>query len=110
MLKCILKRKMGILDNNNLTSFQKKVYTVVKRIPRGQTRTYAWAAKRVGKPGASRAVGQALKKNPFPLIVPCHRVTHASGAIDKYAFGDDLKRRLLELEREGYAGRDKSKT
>ncbi len=100
---------MGKLDNNNLTSFQKKVYTVVKRIPRGQTRTYAWAAKRVGKPGASRAVGQALNKNPFPLIVPCHRVSHTGGALGKYAFGDGLKRRLLELERKGYARRNKSK-
>ena len=83
---------------------------MVKRIPLGQTRTYAWVARKVGELGANRAVGQALNKNPFPLIVPCHRVVYASGALGKYAFGDDLKRRLLELEREGYARRDKSKT
>ncbi len=94
----------------HLTSFQKKVYTVVRRIPRGETRTYAWLAKKAGKPGASRAVGQVLNRNPFPLIVPCHRVVHTGGALGKYAFGDGLKRRLLELEREDYAGRDKSKT
>ena len=82
-----------------LTSFQKKVYTVVKRIPQGQARTYAWVAEKVGEPGASRAVGQALSKNPFPLIVPCHRIVHTGGAIGKYAFGEDLKKRLLGLER-----------
>ncbi|MBU1062462.1 MAG: MGMT family protein [Candidatus Omnitrophica bacterium] len=81
-----------------LTSFQKKVYTEVKRIPRGEIRTYAWVARRIGKPRAVRAVGTALKKNPFTIIVPCHRVVRSDGDIGEYALGADLKKRLLEIE------------
>jgi O-6-methylguanine DNA methyltransferase len=81
-----------------LTSFQKKVYTVVKQIPMGQVRTYAWVAKKIDRPGATRAVGNALNKNPFPIIVPCHRVVNSSGSIGNYAFGADLKKRLLKVE------------
>lgn len=81
-----------------LTSFQKKVYTVVRQIPRGEVRTYAWVAGKIKKPGATRAVGNALNKNPFPIIVPCHRVVHSDGSLGEYAFGEDLKRRLLEIE------------
>lgn len=82
-----------------LTPFQKRVYTVVKEIPRGERKTYAWVAEKVGRPGASRAVGTALKKNPFPIIVPCHRVIRSDGALGKYALGADLKKRLLEIEK-----------
>ena len=81
-----------------LTSFQQKVYTVVKQIPLGSVRTYAWVARKVGKPGATRAVGRALNGNPFPIIVPCHRVVRSDGSLGEYAFGADLKRRLLEIE------------
>ncbi|MBU1146764.1 MAG: MGMT family protein [Candidatus Omnitrophica bacterium] len=89
-----------------LTLFEKKVYTVVKSIPVGETRTYAWVARKVGRPRAVRAVGTALRKNPFTLIVPCHRVVRSDGSIGRYALGADLKKRLLEIE---YAGRDKRK-
>ncbi len=89
-----------------LTLFEKKVYTVVKSIPLGETRTYAWVAREAGRPRAVRAVGTALKKNPFTLIVPCHRVVRSDGEIGEYALGADLKKRLLEIE---YVGRDKRK-
>lgn len=89
-----------------LTSFQKKVYTVVKEIPCGETRSYAWVAQRIGRPRALRAVGTALKKNPFTIIVPCHRVVHSDGSLGNYALGADLKKKLLEIES---AGRDKIK-
>ena len=89
-----------------LTHFERKVYTVVKKIPSGEVRAYAWVAERVGKPGASRAVGNSLNKNPFPIIVPCHRVVHSDGSIGEYAFGRDLKKKLLEMED---ASRDKVK-
>ncbi len=82
-----------------LTWFEKKVYTVVKSIPRGETRSYSWVAQRVGRPGAVRAVGTALKKNPFTIIVPCHRVVRSDGSPGEYALGADLKKRLLEIER-----------
>ena len=82
-----------------LTLFQEKVYTVVKRIPRGETRSYAWVAREAGRPGAARAVGTALKKNPYTIIVPCHRVVRSDGSLGNYALGADLKRRLLETEK-----------
>lgn len=82
-----------------LTHFQKKVYTVVKNISFGETRTYKWVAEKIGLRGASRAVGNALNKNPFPIIVPCHRVVNSSGHPGKYAFGADLKKKLLTLEK-----------
>ncbi len=81
-----------------LTHFEKKVYTVVKKIPFGKTRTYAWVAEKTGCPAASRAVGNALNKNPFPIIVPCHRVVHSDGSLGGYALGKDLKKKLLEIE------------
>ena len=89
-----------------LTLFEKRVYTVVKKIPSGKVKTYAWVAEKAGRPGAARAVGNALNKNPFPIIVPCHRVVDSKGSIGGYAFGQDLKRRLLEIED---VFRDKSK-
>ena len=67
--------------------------------PFGETRTYKWVAEKVGVKGASRAVGNALNKNPFPIVVPCHRVVNSSGSPGEYAFGADLKKKLLELER-----------
>jgi len=81
-----------------LTHFEKKVYTVVKKIPCGEVRTYAWVAEKAGKPGALRAVGNALNKNPFPIVVPCHRVVRSDGSVGEYAFGKDLKRKLLGIE------------
>ena len=89
-----------------LTHFEKKVYTVVKKIPFGEVRTYAWVAEKIGKPGSSRAVGNSLNKNPFPIIVPCHRIVRSDGSIGEYAFGKDLKKKLLEIEN---AFRDKVK-
>ena len=82
----------------HLTSFQKRVYTVVKQIPMGEVRSYAWVAQKIRRPKAVRAVGTALKKNPWTIIVPCHRVVRSDGSLGEYALGRDLKRRLLELE------------
>jgi methylated-DNA-[protein]-cysteine S-methyltransferase len=87
-----------------LTRFEKKVYTVVKSISSGETRTYKWVAEKAGAKGASRAVGNALNKNPFPIIIPCHRVVNSSGCPGNYAFGADLKKKLLKLERDADAG------
>ena len=87
-------------DNENLTPFQWKVLKVVMTIPLGETRSYQWVAEKIGKPGAARAVGTALKKNPFPIIIPCHRVVKSNGQIGRYAGKDDgCKKKLLEMER-----------
>lgn len=88
------------LDKYKLTPFQWKVLETVMTIPSGETRTYQWVARRIGKPGAVRAVGTALRKNPFPVIIPCHRVVKSNGELGKYAGKDDgRKKRLLEIEK-----------
>jgi O-6-methylguanine DNA methyltransferase len=81
-----------------LTDFQKQVYTVVERIPRGKTMTYKQVAAAIGKPGAYRAVGNALNKNPFAPCVPCHRVIRSDGSPGGFAYGTARKRVLLQKE------------
>jgi len=83
-----------------ISPFAKKVYKIVLSIPLGQVRTYAWVAQKAGKPKAYRAVGQILNKNPYPLIVPCHRVVAADGKLGGYRWGVKQKARLLDLERQ----------
>ncbi len=70
------------------------------KIPLGQVRSYKWVASKAGRPGAARLVGQILKHNPFPLIVPCHRVINANGKLGGYRWGKKAKQRLLRLEKE----------
>lgn len=81
------------------TAFEKEVLKVVAKIPFGQTRSYGWVAKKVGRPRAVRAVGQALKKNSLPLLIPCHRVVRSDGKIGGYKWGKALKLRLLDYEK-----------
>jgi methylated-DNA-[protein]-cysteine S-methyltransferase len=85
------------------TSFQKLVWKALVRIPFGTTITYAQLAGRIGRPGAARAVGHANSRNPISIIVPCHRVIGADGALAGYAGGLEKKRRLLDLERNASA-------
>ena len=82
-----------------LTDFEWKVLKATLKIPLGKTRTYQWLARKIGHPKAVRAVGNALKKNPFPLIIPCHRVVKSNGKIGSYAGGRKMKINLLELEK-----------
>lgn len=84
--------------NIRLTLFQRKVYRVVKRIPFGEVRTYKWVAEQIGSPRAYRAVGNALNKNPYPDVVPCHRVVGADGNLRGFSKGVDAKYRLLKAE------------
>ncbi len=81
-----------------VTPFQQKVYDVVRRIPRGQTRTYAQVARLIGNPRASRAVGNALNRNPFAPEVPCHRVVRSDGSVGGFASGSAKKIKLLRRE------------
>ena len=80
------------------TPFRRSVWAELQRIPYGETRTYGELAERLGKPGASRAVGLANGKNPVSIIVPCHRVIGASGSLTGCG-GLDRKRRLLAFEK-----------
>lgn len=83
-----------------VTPFAKKVYKAALKIPLGEVRTYKWVAEKIGHPRAFRAVGQALKKNPYPVIIPCHRVIGSSGGSGGFALGRKAKRALLDLERQ----------
>ena len=80
------------------TEFERRVWEVTATIPYGEVRTYGWLADQVGRPRGARAVGQALGKNPLPLVIPCHRVVAAGGRLGGFTGGLDLKRRLLLLE------------
>ena len=80
------------------TEFDQKVWLALRKIPYGETRTYKWLAEKIGKPGAGRAVGQSLGRNPLPIILPCHRIIESDGSIGGYSAGIDIKRRLLDIE------------
>ncbi|HXT13741.1 MAG TPA: methylated-DNA--[protein]-cysteine S-methyltransferase [Candidatus Angelobacter sp.] len=80
------------------TPFQNKVWHALEKIPFGETRSYSQIAKEIGKPAAVRAVGAAIGRNPLCVMVPCHRVIGASGALTGFAGGLDMKVRLLTLE------------
>ncbi len=81
------------------TDFQRRVWAAVGAIPYGETTTYSALAAAVGRPSAWRAVGAANGRNPLPVIVPCHRVLGAAGALTGYGGGLERKRALLDLER-----------
>lgn len=86
------------LDPSLGTSFQRRVWEITRAIPRGQLRTYGSIARRAGSPNAARAVGQAMARNPWPVVVPCHRVIGHSGQLTGFGGGLALKRWMLETE------------
>jgi O-6-methylguanine DNA methyltransferase len=88
------------LDLEQLTPFQLSVLQTARRIPMGSVWTYGQVARTIGQPKASRAVGQALGRNPIPIVIPCHRVVAADGRLGGYSGGGGLesKRLLLRLE------------
>lgn len=83
------------------TDFQQRVWALLPTIPYGETATYGDLAKTLGNPGASRAVGLANGRNPVSIVVPCHRVVGASGALTGYGGGIERKQALLALEQGG---------
>ncbi len=93
------------LDLSTVPAFHRRVYDVTCAIPPGRTQTYGEVAAQVGEAGAARAVGQALGRNPFPLIIPCHRVLAAGGRAGGFsgAGGVATKQRLLAIEGAGPA-------
>jgi methylated-DNA-[protein]-cysteine S-methyltransferase len=86
------------LDLSRATAFERQVWEITRLIPYGKTRSYSWAAEQIKKPRAVRAVGQALGKNPLPIIIPCHRVLAKNGKLGGYSGGLEMKKRLLYLE------------
>src|SRR6266567_27578 len=86
-------------DLRSVTEFERAVLLKAREIPRGEVRTYAWIAAQIGHPAAVRAVGSALRKNPVPVLIPCHRVVRSDGHIGEYALGgSDNKRAILAAE------------
>jgi len=88
------------LDPAGVPDFNRQVYAVTRAIPPGRTLTYGEVASQVGQPGAARAVGRALGDNPYPIVVPCHRVLAAGGALHGFSAYGGLatKRRMLQIE------------
>ena len=88
------------LDMGGLSGFRRKVYEKARSVPAGVTISYGELAEQLGKPGSARAVGQALRHNPFAVVVPCHRVLAAGGRIGGFSAdgGTDTKRRILGIE------------
>ena len=89
-----------VLDLEGLPDFNRRVYELARTIPPGATLTYGEVAMRLGTPGMARAVGQALGQNPWPIVVPCHRVLAADGGMGGFSApgGVSTKRRMLEIE------------
>lgn len=93
------------LSDRRLTPFRKRVYEEARRIPRGELASYAEIAERAGSPGAARAVGRAMATNPWPLVVPCHRVVSAEGALHGFSAPGGTRTKAALLKIEGYAPR-----
>jgi len=87
------------IDLSHASPFQQQVLMAARSVPLGQVVSYHEIARRIGRPKASRAVGQALGHNPVPIVIPCHRIVASSGGLGGYSGGLDIKRKLLELER-----------
>jgi O-6-methylguanine DNA methyltransferase len=88
-------------DLTSGTSFQQRIWSVIRKIPSGQVRTYRWIGMEIGRPEAARAIGQAVGANPVPLLIPCHRVVGSDGSLVGFsaAGGIGLKTKMLELEK-----------
>jgi len=90
------KRKQLLIKN--FTNFELKVYAAASSIPKGETRPYKWVAESIGSPKAVRAVGNALNKNLFPGVIPCHRVIRSDGSIGGFSKGQAVKKKMLRAE------------
>ncbi len=97
------------MDLSSGTAFQRAVWEKAGEIPWGETRSYGWLAREIGRPGAARAAGGALHRNPLPLLIPCHRVIRGDGSPGGFGSGSEWKEFLLKAERiarieRGFAG------
>lgn len=94
------RKKFELPIHGKGTAFQQRVWEELQKIPYGETRSYEDIAVAIGNPKAVRAVGQANHNNPLLLIVPCHRVIHKNGDITGFGCGTEVKKYLLDLEKE----------
>lgn len=84
--------------SKGLTEFEERVLEEIRKIPRGEVRTYKEIAIAIGRPNSARAVANACRKNPYPVLIPCHRVIRSDGSLGGYKGGDIMEKRLLLLE------------
>jgi methylated-DNA-[protein]-cysteine S-methyltransferase len=89
------------LDLEGVPDFDRRVYEIARRVPPGATTTYGAIAGTLGEPGSARAVGQALGRNPFPIVVPCHRVLATGGRLGGFSAGGGVSTKLKMLAIEG---------
>ena len=94
------KRAAPRVDLSSVTEFERAVLLKALEIPPGEVRPYSWIAKEIGQPGAVRAAGSALAKNPIPIVIPCHRVVRSDGHLGNYSLGGVRRKRML-LQVEG---------
>ncbi len=92
------QRHLNLLTLADCSSFQRRVLLAEFRIPRGAVSAYGRIAAHLGLPGGARAVGNALARNPFPIVIPCHRAIRADGGLGGFRGGLPMKRALLEME------------
>ena len=90
--------QLDLIDLEGCSEFQRRVLLAEYKIPRGWVSTYGRIARSLGMPNAARAVGTALARNPFPILVPCHRAIRSNGELGGFRGGLEMKRALLELE------------
>ena len=101
-IESYLKRKEAPFERiPDGTPFQQKVWATLSQIPFGTTQSYGELAQNIGNPNAQRAVGGACHRNPYPLLIPCHRVIQANKKMGGFALDLEIKRRLLRFESEG---------
>jgi len=86
------------IDLSDATPFQRRIWQTARTIPYGETRSYGWVASQAGNPKAARAVGQAMNRNPFSILMPCHRVIASDGGIGGFGGGIEMKLKLLRME------------
>lgn len=97
---------LDLLDTSVCYPFQLKVFMTERTIPRGKTAAYGWIARKIGTKGV-RAVGTALARNPFPLVVPCHRAVRSDRTLGGFQGGLEMKRALLEMEGVEFDSKDR---
>lgn len=98
---------LEILEMGVCSEFQRRVLTLTRMIPRGKVSTYGGLAEKLGMPKAARAVGTALATNPFPLVIPCHRVIRSDGSLGGYGGGLEMKKALLRMEGVEFESKDR---
>jgi len=90
---------LEMFDFSQIPRFRKDVYLTLFKTKRGETLSYGELASRSGYPGAARAVGTAMKNNPFPFVIPCHRVIKSDGSLGGFFGAEEMKKKLIEMER-----------